>query len=228
MRMPFLLLLETSSKNCSVAIADEQQVILAKSASADHFIHAEQLHVMMNELFTESTLRPDSLHAVAVSKGPGSYTGLRIGVSAAKGLCFALKIPLIAIDTTEILARHAASIIHDATHFIPMIDARRMEVYSANFDAQAKRLTADEAVIIDENTFNNISSGRVVLVGDGAEKCKPFLKEQMQILSILPSADMMHAPAIEAFHQKQFEDVAYFEPFYLKDYIPGTSRKSVL
>jgi tRNA threonylcarbamoyladenosine biosynthesis protein TsaB len=226
--MSYLLLLETSSKNCSVAIADEQQVILAKSASADHFIHAEQLHVMMNELFTESSLTPDSLHAVAVSKGPGSYTGLRIGVSAAKGLCFALNIPLIAFDTTEILARHAASIIHNATRFMPMIDARRMEVYSANFDAQANRLTTDEAVIIDEKTFNNVSSERVVLVGDGAEKCTPFLTEHIQILSILPSADMMHAPAVEAFHQKRFQDVAYFEPFYLKDYIPGTSRKSVL
>ena len=226
--MSYLLLIETSAKNCSVAIADEQRVLLSKSATAEHFIHAEQLHVMLHELLSELSLSANSLNAVAVSKGPGSYTGLRIGVSAAKGLCFALNIPLIALDTTEILAHYAAVNTEHATRILPMIDARRMEVYTAHFDAEAKRITDDKAMIIDEQSFSDFAEEQVVLVGDGADKCRPFIHAKMQILSILPNATMMFEPAMRSFQQKRFEDVAYFEPFYLKDYIPGTSRKSVL
>jgi tRNA threonylcarbamoyladenosine biosynthesis protein TsaB len=226
--MSYFLLLETSGKNCSVALADEHAVLRSKSASAEHFVHAEQLHVMMSELFTELSLSLNSIAAVAVSKGPGSYTGLRIGVSAAKGLCFAMNIPLIAIDTTEILAHHAAMIAPQATRIIPMIDARRMEVYAAHFDSKVNRLTLDEAIIIDENTFNTLHDEQLVLIGDGAEKCRPFIPDGTDIQSILPNSDMMHPLAIRLFHLKRFEDIAYFEPFYLKDYIPGTSRKSVL
>lgn len=226
--MSHLLLIETSSKNCSVALADEQQVICSKSVSAEHFIHAEQLHVMIEELFNEQAITPASLDAVVVSKGPGSYTGLRIGVSAAKGLCFSLKIPLFATDTTETLARHAAFLHPNASRIIAMIDARRMEVYAAHYLSNGQRLTQDEAVIIDENSFNSIKDEHVVLVGDGAEKCRPFVHEHMHILSVLPSAPMMHTQAIEAFRNNLAQDLAYFEPFYLKDYTPGTSRKSVL
>jgi tRNA threonylcarbamoyladenosine biosynthesis protein TsaB len=226
--MPYLLLLETSGKNCSVAVADEQHVILSKSALADHFVHAEQLHVLIQDLLTELSIAPNTLSAVVVSRGPGSYTGLRIGVSAAKGLCFTLQLPLIALDTSAILANHAARIYPDATHIVSMIDARRMEVYSAHFDSLGNRLTADSAVIVDENTFAAFLPHELVLVGDGAEKCTPLTDDRVRILSILPHADMMHSLALKSWHNKQFEDVAYFEPFYLKDYTPGISRKSVL
>jgi tRNA threonylcarbamoyladenosine biosynthesis protein TsaB len=226
--MSYLLLIETSGKNCSVALADEHGVLRLKSSSAEHFIHAEQLHVMMHELFTELAVGPEQLSAIAVSKGPGSYTGLRIGVSAAKGLCFTLNVPLIAVDTTEILAHYASIQFPNASRFISMIDARRMEVYAAQFDAHANRITTDEAIILDENSFNDVHNEVVVLIGDGAEKCRPFILEQMHILATLPNAEMMYPLAMMAFSQQRFEDVAYFEPFYLKDYIPGTSRKSVL
>jgi tRNA threonylcarbamoyladenosine biosynthesis protein TsaB len=226
--MSYLLLLETSSKNCSVALADEQTVLSSKSESAEHFIHAEKLHAMMQELFREQSFSPNSLGAIAVSKGPGSYTGLRSGVSAAKGLCFSLNIPLLAIDTTESLARHAAHNHPNATRIIAMIDARRMEVYAAHYDACGNRLTEDEAVVIDANSFQAFKEEHVVLVGDGAEKCRPFLHEHMHIEAVLPSASMMHAQAVQAFRSNSFQDIAYFEPFYLKEYIPGTSRKSVL
>jgi len=226
--MSYLLLLETSGKNCSVALADESGILTTRSASAEHFIHAEQLHVMINEIFTERNLSRNSLSAVAVSKGPGSYTGLRIGVSAAKGFCFSLQIPLIAIDTTELLALAASKVYTDAQIILPMIDARRMEVYAARFDGHAKRLSTDEAIVLDENTFIGFAPEHLVLTGDGAEKCRPLVDSQVRILPLLPNAEMMHALAMQAFNQKRFEDVAYFEPFYLKDYTPGTSRKSVL
>jgi tRNA threonylcarbamoyladenosine biosynthesis protein TsaB len=226
--MSYFLLLETSGKNCSVALANEHAILLSKSANAEHFVHAEQLHVMMHSIFSELSISMSSLDCIVVSKGPGSYTGLRIGVSAAKGLCFSLNIPLIALDTTEILAHHAARVAPQATRIIAMIDARRMEVYSAHFDAHAKRLSEDEAVIIDENSFIEQRNEDIVLVGDGAEKCLPFLSEHNRVLSVLPHVEMMYELAIQAFQQKKFEDVAYFEPFYLKDYMPGTSRKSIL
>jgi tRNA threonylcarbamoyladenosine biosynthesis protein TsaB len=226
--MNYLLLLETSSKNCSVAIANEHAVLHHRSASAEHFVHAEQLHGMMHELIEESQLKWEQIAAVAVGKGPGSYTGLRIGVSAAKGLCFSLNIPLIAIETTALLAGYAAQQHSDAEAIVPMIDARRMEVYTAQFDVSGKRMTRDEAVIVDSTTFASLAPEKLVLVGDGAEKCRELLDPRVRILSVLPSADMMHSLAIQAFNDKKFEDLAYFEPFYLKDYIPGTSVKSVL
>jgi tRNA threonylcarbamoyladenosine biosynthesis protein TsaB len=226
--MPYLLLLETSGKNCSVALADEAGILISRSASAEHFIHAEQLHVMMNEIFTECNITWNSLSAIAVSKGPGSYTGLRIGVSAAKGLCFALQLPLIAIDTTEILALEASKIFNDAHIITPMIDARRMEVYAARFDGNAKRLSSDEALVVDENSFSEFTPEHLVLTGDGAEKCRSLVDSRIRILPLHPRAEMMHALAMQAFNAKHFEDVAYFEPFYLKEYTPGTSRKSVL
>jgi tRNA threonylcarbamoyladenosine biosynthesis protein TsaB len=184
--------------------------------------------VLIEALLTELSITPNSLSAVAVSTGPGSYTGLRIGVSAAKGLCFALQLPLIALDTSAILANYAAGVYPDAKHIVSMIDARRMEVYSAQFDSRANRITADRAVILDENTFTEFPPDHLVLVGDGAEKCIPLIDSTVRVLSILPHAEMMHSLVVRSWTNKQFEDVAYFEPFYLKDYTPGTSRKSVL
>lgn len=225
--MPHLVLLETSSKNCSVALVDEHGILAKKAAAAEHFVHAEQLHVMLDELLTENALVWKSIDAIAVGKGPGSYTGLRIGVSAAKGICFALDIPLIALETTQILASYASSTYGDSSTIIPMIDARRMEVYWARFDGQGKRLSPDEAAIIDATSFSSFDSN-LVLIGDGVEKCIPCIDPQTRTLLAPPSADMMHRLALDAFAANQFEDLAYFEPFYLKDYTPGTSSKSVL
>ena len=226
--MPHLLLLETSSKNCSVALVDEHGILSKKAAAAEHFVHAEQLHVMLDELLAENGLTWKSIDAVAVGKGPGSYTGLRIGVSAAKGICFALNIPLIALETTQILASYAASTIEGSSIIIPMIDARRMEVYWSFYDGQGKRLSPDEAAIIDATSFSSFDAKHLVLVGDGVEKCIPCIDPQTRTLLTLPSAEMMHRLSLDAFAANQFEDLAYFEPFYLKDYTPGTSRKSLL
>jgi len=179
--MHHLLLRETSGKNSSVALADEAGTQATRTASAEHFIHAEQLHVMMNEIITASNIPWNSISAIAVSKGPGSYTGLRIGVSAAKGLCFALQIPLIATDTTEILALEASKHFTDAQIIIPMIDARRMEVYAARFDANAKRMSSDEALVLDENSFMEFVPEHLMLTGEAAEKCQALVDSSVRI-----------------------------------------------
>jgi tRNA threonylcarbamoyladenosine biosynthesis protein TsaB len=162
--MPHFLLLETSGRNCSVALANESSIIDVRSAFAEHFVHAEELHGLIHHLLLENDCSFQSLAAIAVSKGPGSYTGLRIGVSAAKGLCFALNIPLIAIDTTEILAHQASSVYPDATLICPAIDARRMEAYCALFDESLQRLQPDTAMIINEQTFAGYPSESRVIV----------------------------------------------------------------
>lgn len=226
--MPLLLLIETSSKNCSVALADEHRMLAQRSASAEHYVHAEQLHSMLEEMMQETTTSWSMLSAVAVGRGPGSYTGLRIGVSAAKGLCFALGIPLIAIDTTHLLAHHASRVYTDARVIIPMIDARRMEVYMAHFDGNALRLSEDASVIIEHDAFQAIAPEELVLVGDGVEKCIAWLHKSIRLLPIQPHAHMMQALALRAWNDRRFEDVAYFEPFYLKEYTPGITRKTIL
>ena len=226
--MPHFLLLETSGRNCSVALANESSIIDVRSAIAEHFVHAEELHGLIHHLLLVNDCSFQSLAAIAVSKGPGSYTGLRIGVSAAKGLCFALNIPLIAIDTTEILAHHASSVYPDATMICPAIDARRMEVYCALFDENTNRIQPDTAMIIDEGTFAGYPSESLVIVGDGAEKCKTFVDADVRILPLLPDAGMLLKPALKAWSENRFEDVAYFEPFYLKEYTPGIAKKNSL
>jgi len=226
--MSLFLLLETSGKNCSVALANEKGIVASRSAVADHFIHAEELHGLIHNLSQENHITLQSLYAIAVSKGPGSYTGLRIGVSAAKGLCYALKIPLIAIDTTEILAHYASTIHPDGSCIFPAIDARRMEIYGALFDEKSNRINEDVPIIIDEHTFQSYPAEKLVIVGDGAEKCRPYVDDRVRILQVLPDAGMMHEAMLNAWDDKRFEDVAYFEPFYLKEYTPGTSKKNIL
>lgn len=226
--MPLLLLLETSSKNCSAALIDGDRIVARRSALAEHFVHAEQLHGMLEEIKLESSIAWKELSAIAVGRGPGSYTGLRIGVSAAKGLCFSLNIPLISIDTTQLLADYAICMHPDAENVLPLIDARRMEVYMAPYDGQAQRIGEDSAVIIDESTFASFNPKTLVLIGDGVEKCRPLLNEGVRAISVMPDATMMHWRALQFFQESKFENTAYFEPFYLKEYTPGTSRKSVL
>ena len=192
---------------------------MLKELNSGEYSHAEKLHEFINEVVETSQIKLSDLSAVAVSKGPGSYTGLRIGVSAAKGLCFALSIPLIAINTLESLA---CSISKKEGFIIPLLDARRMEVYTSVFDFSRKQLENVSAKIIDENFFLEfLDQGEVYFLGDGAEKCKNIIthKNANFIESKFPSANEMSKLGYDKYKKNDIEDVAYFEPFYLKDFI---------
>ncbi|QSB26720.1 tRNA (adenosine(37)-N6)-threonylcarbamoyltransferase complex dimerization subunit type 1 TsaB [Flavobacterium sp. CLA17] len=222
--MSFILNIETATKNCSVSIAKNGETILCKEIAEEGYSHAEKLHVFIEEVLEESGTSVHDLAAIAVSQGPGSYTGLRIGVSAAKGLCFALNIPLIAVDTLLTLASQAK--ISDGK-IIPMLDARRMEVYSAVFSAGLETERPVQAEVIDENSFQDITE-TVYFVGDCAEKCKPVLtKENFVFLEYIkyPSAAAMSKISYDKYKINDTVDVAYFEPYYLKDFIMTTPAK---
>ena len=221
--MALILNIETATKNCSVALSKAGKTLAIRELSEQNFSHAEKLHVFIEELFLETNLKLQDLNAVAVSQGPGSYTGLRIGVSAAKGLCYALSIPLIALDTLEILAR---KIQVNSGIIIPMIDARRLEVFSAFFDSSFTKIRAIKAEVIDENSYQE-ESEILHLIGDGAMKFKEILTDEKfhyypEIQ--FPSAAEMGLISFQKFENKQFEDVAYFEPFYLKDFVLITKK----
>lgn len=218
--MPIILNLETATTNCSVSIYKDGELISIKEHDTPNYSHSEQLHVFIEDVLKEGNLEVSDLDSIAVSKGPGSYTGLRIGVSAAKGLCFALDLPLISIATLESMAHQVKSKSFD--FIIPVLDARRMEVYSSVFDKNLREVRETKAEIIDENSFQDYAEkGKVILVGSGAEKCKSILinKNYSYDTSVVPSSSDMGALSFQKFKEKQFEDVAYFEPFYLKDFI---------
>jgi tRNA threonylcarbamoyladenosine biosynthesis protein TsaB len=185
------------------------------------------LHVLIDQVMKKVGLRFDQLDAIAVSQGPGSYTGLRIGVSAAKGLCYATDKPLIAIDTTAIIAHHAFQIAPEAKHCIAMIDARRMEVYCGIFDRQ-HRLSQDSAIIVDEEFVNKHQDPKIIFAGDGAEKILNIAASDQRVFNFLPSAEMMTTLATTKFRSKEFAQSALFEPYYLKDYMPGITKKNLL
>jgi tRNA threonylcarbamoyladenosine biosynthesis protein TsaB len=221
--MALLLNIETATKNCSVALAKEGKTIAIREIATQNFSHAEKLHVFIEELFAETNLKLQDLNAIAVSQGPGSYTGLRIGVSAAKGLCYALSIPLIALDTLELLARKLT--ITEGS-IVPMIDARRMEVFCAFFDANYTKIRETKAEIIDATSYQEVSE-TLHLIGDGAMKFATILtdaKFQYYPEIEFPSATEMAQVSYQKFENKQFEDVAYFEPFYLKDFVLMTKK----
>lgn len=223
----YILNIETATKNCSVALAKNGETILCKEISELGYSHAEKLHVFIEEICNESSIQLKDLQAIAVSKGPGSYTGLRIGVSAAKGFCYALDIPLISVDTLAVLASQAVSIAKENDLIIPMIDARRMEVYSSIFNNKLEKVREIEAQIIDENSFASIEN-TVYLIGDSSEKAKTVLTKSNFIFLdeiVYPSAKEMSIISFQKFLNKDFEDVAYFEPFYLKDFLITTSKK---
>jgi tRNA threonylcarbamoyladenosine biosynthesis protein TsaB len=222
-KMALILNIETATKNCSVALSKAGKTLAIRELSEQNFSHAEKLHVFIEELFLETNLKLQDLNAVAVSQGPGSYTGLRIGVSAAKGLCYALSIPLIALDTLEILAR---KIQVNSGIIIPMIDARRLEVFSAFFDSSFTKIRAIKAEVIDENSYQE-ESEILHLIGDGAMKFKEILTdEKFHYYPEIqyPSAAEMGLISFQKFQNNQFEDVAYFEPFYLKDFVLITKK----
>lgn len=223
--MGLILNLETATTVCSVALAKDGQLLSMEELNGD-YTHAENLNLFIEKVLHKANLTLASLDAISISKGPGSYTGLRIGVSTAKGLCFSLNKPLIAINTLEHSA-YACSQKHGDAHtlFCPMIDARRMEVYCAIFDKENKLISPTAASIIDEHSFEVLlQKQKIYFFGDGAEKCKTSLATQSNAIFIdqlFPSAKNMIQLSEKAFQNKQFEDVAYFEPFYLKDFIAG-------
>ena len=214
----YILNIETATKNCSVSLAQNGQTVLCKEIAEQGYSHAEKLHVFIEEILKESGINFSELKAVAVSKGPGSYTGLRIGVSTAKGLCYALGIPLIAVDTLQVLA---AAVSQNDGLIVPMIDARRMEVYSAVFDANHHKVKDVQAEILTAESYIEITE-KIYFVGDCQEKCKTVLtKDNFIFLPEIefPSAKSMSRISFEKLEQNLFEDVAYFEPFYLKDFM---------
>ncbi len=222
--MDYILNIETSTKNCSVSIAKEGKTIICNEIAEEGYSHAERLHVFIETSLKEAGITYKDLSAIAVSQGPGSYTGLRIGVSAAKGLCFALDLPLIAVDTLKVLASQATI---SSGLIVPMIDARRMEVYSAIFTANFERVRDVQAEIISEDSFGNFQE-TLYFVGDCAEKCEAVLtKENFVFLEEIkyPSAKEMSALSFEKYKAADTVDVAYFEPFYLKDFMITTPKK---
>ncbi|GER58267.1 tRNA (adenosine(37)-N6)-threonylcarbamoyltransferase complex dimerization subunit type 1 TsaB [Patiriisocius marinus] len=223
--MATILCIETATTNCSVALSINGSVIALTednplNEGGKKFSHAEKLHTYIDEVLGKAEISKHQLDAIAISKGPGSYTGLRIGVSAAKGLCYALDIPLISIPTLTSLAAQ----VNDAVTVIPMLDARRMEVYTATFDTARKQVTDTEAKIIDETSFNDtLEKGNVTFIGDGAAKFKEVCLHPNAsfVLNALPSANEMAILAEAKYKISDIEDVAYFEPYYLKDFITG-------
>lgn len=216
--MPYILNIETATKNSSVALAKDGKTILCKEIAEIGFSHAEKLHVFIEEIIAEAGISINDLNAIAVSSGPGSYTGLRIGVSAAKGLSFSLNIPLISVDTLTSLANQ---VLFFDGFIIPMIDARRMEVYSAVFNSNKEMIRKVEAEILSENSFNEIAE-KIYFIGDSNEKAKAILtKPNFVFLDEIkyPSAKEMSSLSYKKFLENNFEDVAYYEPYYLKDFM---------
>jgi tRNA threonylcarbamoyladenosine biosynthesis protein TsaB len=222
--MALILCIETSTKSCSVALSQNGKSLQTIELVSDQYSHSEKLTLFIEKLLQEQKKSFSDLDAVAVSKGPGSYTGLRIGVSTAKGICYAIDKPLIAISTLEAMAFGMSLQFPDAT-YCPMLDARRMEVYCAFYG----KLNSDiEAKVLDEDSFKfQLDKNPILFFGDGANKFQEICKHTNAtfIANIYPSADNMSVLAQKAFNQKMFEDVAYFEPFYLKDFVAGPHKK---
>ena len=223
--MTYILNIETATTNCSVSLAKEGTVIGLKEDNNLSYSHAERLHVYIDEVLKTANVSKNQLSAIAISKGPGSYTGLRIGVSAAKGLCYALSLPLISIPTLEALAHQVEN---PNGVVVAMLDARRLEVYSAIYDSNFQETRTTEAEIITSESYRELlESSAVYFIGNGVAKTKALITHQNAhfIENKLPSAKQMCALSFDKFKSNTFEDVAYFEPFYLKDFIAIPSKK---
>jgi tRNA threonylcarbamoyladenosine biosynthesis protein TsaB len=229
--MALILSIETSTPVCSAALSRNGELIDVRE-SFDEKSHATSLTIFIQELFDQNGFKPSDIDAVAVSEGPGSYTGLRIGVSVAKGLCFGLNKPLIAIDTLKAMALMASDKIENKPkYYCSMIDARRMEVYTALFDANFQKTEETRALIIDSDPFPEmLSQHTVAFFGNGSDKCRTIIDSSNAIFigNIYPSAKYMGVLAFEAFQKAEFRDVAYFEPFYLKDFVATIPKQKGL
>lgn len=228
--MSLILNIDTSTSVCSVALAKDSEVIAIKENN-ERLNHSVLLGCYIDEILKENQMDVHQLDAIAISMGPGSYTGLRIGVSMAKGLCFGAGKPLIAVPTLQALALSVSSRIHEDAWYCPMIDARRMEVYTAFFNKDNNIQIDTRAEIIDENSFAGIlSEHKVYFFGNGSDKVKATLTSPNAcfIENVETSARHMTGIAEQLFARQQFVDVAYFEPFYLKDFIATIPKKKVL
>ena len=223
--MARILLLETSTASLTVALA-EDGVVTARRICREPRMQASLTAPLVKEVLDEKNLGVRDCDAICVSKGPGSYTGLRVGVSTAKGLAFGAGIPLLSMGTLDILVAGARGF---EGRIIPMIDARRMEVYTAVFSADGKQLSPVEAKVIDEQSFaDELAAGPDLFVGDGALKCQAVIHSpNAHFREAWPEAADMAAAAEAAYQEKRFEDLAYFEPYYLKDFIATVSRKNL-
>lgn len=219
---PLILSLETATKVCSVAL-HRSNVLIGSFTMHIEKSHSEVLTNMIDRVLFCANATADQLDAIAVSKGPGSYTGLRIGTATAKGLCFALDKPLIAVNTLHSMAAQVNKF-NPAGHLLcPMIDARRMEVYCAIYNSKLEEVVETRPEVLTEDSFKDlITSGKVMFFGDGSQKSIPLLGENpnaIYIDSVFPNAESMGVLAAAKFEKQQFEDVAYFEPFYLKEFL---------
>lgn len=225
-----MLLLETAAEVCSVALCRDQELISLRSSSEPR-VHASALAVYIDDILYENRITVKDLDAVVVSKGPGSYTGLRIGVATAKGLCYASGVPLISVDTLQSMALNYA-MKHPETEtdtvIVPMLDARRNEVYTGAYSINGEILIPVAAVILDHNSLLIESDKKVIVIGDGAEKAGSLLGSRLNFsynTTFKQSAAGMLQPATEKFKARQFEDIAYFEPFYLKEFAGGIKKQ---
>ena len=221
-----ILHIETSSKNCSVAISDGEKLLCLCEEVSENYKQSESLHTFVEWALEGAEISLKDLDAVSLGKGPGSYTGLRIGAASAKGFCYGLKVPLIATNSLETMIEPFLGKNYDV--IVPLIDARRMEVYCDVFDGNSGEMISEtEAKILDEQSFTELEGKKVLFVGDGAAKAKDILQISNAEFdaNIYPSAKYLIKKSVEKFNQKDFEDVAYFEPFYLKDF-HGVKKKS--
>ena len=225
-----ILNIETSSKICSVALSDHGAVWMSRESDSE-MDHSAKLAPFVEECMRELRARGEKPEAVAVSIGPGSYTGLRIGLSLAKGLCFGYDIPLIGIPTLELLAVKAMFSLKEIEGdelYIPMIDARRMEVYTAVYNSRLQTLEGPEAMILDENSYINLEGKPLIVVGDGAKKAREVMKVGVKRwLDIMPKATDMTALSERSLRNGEFIDRAYSTPFYLKNFQATTPKKKI-
>jgi tRNA threonylcarbamoyladenosine biosynthesis protein TsaB len=235
--MGYILCIESGTNTCSVALGQGQELIDIMESHEPNNNHAKNLTAFIKELLDRNSLKAAMLSAIAICKGPGSYTGLRIGVSAAKGICYGASIPLIAIGSLNAMAWGAIEWLSQNSNetrpdlLCPMIDARRMEVYTQLFDMQGNCITEVEAKILDENSFDNIlMEKKILFFGNGSDKISSVINHPNAtfIKGFLPSARFMLAFASENLNKCHFEDVAYFEPFYLKDFVATVAKNKVL
>jgi tRNA threonylcarbamoyladenosine biosynthesis protein TsaB len=214
-----ILSIETSTTNCSVSLSKKAELLVVKEDYDRKYSHSERLHTYIHDVLKHAKVSINDIDAIAISKGPGSYTGLRIGVSAAKGLCYALNKPLISIPTLESLAHQ---VIKNDGMIVSMLDARRLEVYSAVFDSSYEQIRETKAEILNKGSFSKyLENGKVYFIGNGVDKTKSLISDHnaVYIDDKLPSAKEMGSIAFNKFKISDFEDVAYFEPYYLKDFV---------
>ncbi len=226
--MALILCIDTATRVCSVALTENGLSRASRCIQSAGYSHAENLHLMIDEVMQESGVEVKDLAAIAVSMGPGSYTGLRIGMAAAKGLCYALDIPLIGVSTLELIQSHPEVVAVGATFAVSMIDARRNEVYAAVYDIQGDCVMEDQPVILDKHSFEKfLNMGITVFAGDGSIKFREQCPHPNAVFAqeAIPDAKHMGSLAFRNLAEGKTESLAYSEPHYLKDFVAGKPKK---